>query len=105
VSKCGVILCECNGAVERRISLQELSHFIHNAAPDLEIVLGNNLCEPRELKLLLDKTQVHPSVIGACNAIQSKTHIWQDIDDTKFNPCFTKIVDILSETNSSFSDI
>jgi ferredoxin len=105
VSKCGVILCECNGAVERRISLQELNHFIHNAAPDLEIVLGNNLCEPRELKLLLDKTQVHPSVIGACHAIQSKTHIWQDIDDTKFNPFFTKIVNVLSEINSDFSDV
>jgi ferredoxin len=103
VSKCGVILCECNGAVERRISLQELSYFIHNVAPDLDIVLGNNLCEPRELNLLLDKAQVHPTVIGACNAIQSKTHIWQDIDDTKLNPCFTKIVNLLGEIDSRFS--
>ena len=105
MSKCGVILCECNGAVERRISLQELSHFLCNVAPDLEIVLGNNLCKPRELNLLLDRTKVHPSVIGACNAIQSKTRVWQDIDDTKINPCFTKVVDILSEINSSFSSI
>jgi len=105
VSKCGVILCECNGAVERRISLQELTHFIHNVAPDLDIVLGNNLCEPRELKLLLDKAQIHPSVIGACNAIQSKIQVWQDVDDTKLNPFFTKIVNVLSEINSDFSDV
>jgi ferredoxin len=105
VSKCGVILCECNGAVERRISLQELNHFIHNVAPDLDIVLGNNLCEPRELKLLLDKAQIHPSVIGACNAIQSKTHAWQDIDANKINPFFTKVVDILSEIDSGFSSL
>ena len=105
MSKCGVILCECNGAVERKLSLQELSYFIHNVAPDLEIVHGNNLCEPRELKLLLDKTQVHPSVIGACNAIQSKTHAWQDIDANKINPYFTKVVDILSEIDSGFSSL
>jgi ferredoxin len=105
VSKCGVILCECNGAVERRISLQELSYFIHNVAPDLDIVLGNNLCEPRELKLLLDKAQVHPSVICACNAIQSKIQVWQNIDDTNINPCFTKVVNMLSEIDSNFSSI
>ena len=105
MSKCGVILCECNGAVERRISLQELSHFIHNVAPDLEIVLGNNLCKPRELNLLLDRTKIHPSVIGACNEIQSKAHFWQDIDAAKINPCFTKVVNILSEIDSNFSSI
>jgi len=105
VSKCGVILCECNGAVERRISLQELSHFIKNVAPDLEIVLGNNLCKPRKLNLLLDRTKIHPSVIGACNEIQRKTHFWQDIDATKINPCFTKVVNILSEIDSDFSSI
>ncbi|RPJ59764.1 MAG: hydrogenase iron-sulfur subunit, partial [Dehalococcoidia bacterium] len=105
MSKCGVILCECNGAVERRISLQDLSCFIHNVAPDLEIVRGNNLCKPRELSLLLDSKNVHPSVIGACNAIQSKIQVWQDIDTNKINPCFTKVVDILSEIDSGFSSL
>lgn len=104
MSKCGVILCECNGTVERRISLQELSHFIHNAAPDLEIVLGNNLCKRRELSLLLDKTKVHPTVIAACSDIQNKANLWQDIDAANSSLCFTKVVDVLSEISSDFSD-
>ena len=103
MSRCGVILCECNGAVERRISLQELSCFIRNVAPNLEVITGNNLCKRRELSLLLDRTKVHP-VIGACSEIQSKANIWQDIDAANSSLCFTKVVDILSEISSDFSD-
>ena len=105
MSKCGVILCECNGTLERRISLQELSRFIHNVAPDLDIIVGNNLCKPHELNLLLEKSEVYPSVIGACNEIHSHAHFWQDIDTNKPNPFFTKIVNVLSEIKSDFSDV
>ena len=105
MSRCGVILCECNGAVERRISLQELSCFIRQITPDLDIVVGNNLCKPRELSLLLETSEVYPSVIAACNRIRSQANFWQDNDDTKTNPCFTKHVDILSEIDSCFSNV
>jgi ferredoxin len=104
VSKCGVILCECNGALERRISLQELSHFIHDIAPDLDIIVGNNLCKPRELDILIEKSKVYPSIIGSCSKIHSQTHFWQDTDDTKINTCFTKYVNILNEIDSPFSN-
>ena len=105
MSRCGVILCECNGAVERRISLQDLNYFLHQVAPDLDIVLSNNLCKPRELRLLLEKSEVYPSVIGACDKISGQVHFWQDIDADKVNPCFTKLTNILSEIDSEFSDI
>ena len=105
MSKCGVILCECNGSLERRISLQELSRFIHSTAPDINIVLGNNLCNGGELKSLINKSDVHPSVIGACSKIQSRANLLQDLSgDDVNNPCFTKIVDVLSEINSSYTD-
>lgn len=105
MSNCGVILCECNGSLERRISLQELSRFIHKVAPDIEIFLGNNLCDSGELKSLINKNDGHPSVIGACSKIQSKANLLQDLSgDDSNNPCFTKVVDVLSEINSSFTD-
>ena len=104
MSKCGVILCECNGALERRISLQELNRFIHNVT-GLNIVIGNNLCEPHELSLLLEKSEVYPSIIGACDRIHSHAHFWQAVETNKFNPFFTEIVNILGEIESNFSDI
>lgn len=105
MSRCGVILCECNGALERRISLQELSRFIRDFNPDIDIVTGNDLCKTDELQSLIAGSNVHPSVIGACSKIQNKAALWQDIDAANgSNPFFTKIVDILSEISSDFSD-
>ena len=107
MSKAGVILCECNGAVERRISLRELTRFLNDAAPSLNIILGNNLCKKNELKSLLDKSDTIPSVICACNAIDNNLNFWQEIKSATINPYFTKVVDVLTEidSDSSSSDV
>lgn len=104
MSGCGVILCECNGALERRISLQELSHFIHDTDPNLEVITGNNLCKRHELRLLMDSTNIRPAVIGACDKIRNKANFWQDVDVDDSSLCFTKVLNILSEISSDFSD-
>jgi ferredoxin len=104
VSGCGVILCECNGALERRISLQELSDFIHSYAPDMEIVTGDNLCKHQELNHLLDRTKLHPTIIAACDAIHNKSQLWNDVDTAKNGICFTKVIDLLGELSSDLSD-
>jgi ferredoxin len=107
VSKAGVVLCECNGAVERQISLQEIAHFLSDAAPSFKVILGNNLCKKNELKSLLAKSDTIPSVICACDAIDNNLNFWQEIKSATINPYFTKVVDVLTEiaSDSSSSDV
>ena len=107
MSKAGVVLCECNGTVERRVSLQEIAHFLNNVAPNFNVLLGNNLCKKKELKSLLDKSDTIPSVICACNAVANNPNFWQEIKSATINPYFTKVVDVLTEidSDSSSSDV
>ena len=107
MSKAGVVLCECNGTVERRISLREVTHFLNDASPSFNVILGNNLCKKSELKRLLDKSDTIPSVICACDAIDNNLNFWQEIKSATINPYFTKVIDVLTEidSDSSSSDV
>ncbi len=103
MSKAGVVLCECNGAVEKQISLQELTHFLNNAAPSFDVITGNNLCKKKELKSLLEKSGILPSVICACSKVDNNPNFCQDFGAATINPYFTRVIDILSEIDSNYS--
>jgi ferredoxin len=63
-------------------------------APDIQAIVGDNLCQPHALHRLISEGRLQPLVIGACSKLGSNSYLWKrtaDLDSTR-------IVDLVEET-------
>lgn len=102
-SKSGVVLCQCHGDVADRVPLGEISRFLHRMAPDVEVIVSDDLCQPHALRRLVEREGVRPLVVGACSKLRPKQYAWGEAKNGLLNPHLIKKFDLLEETRMGFS--
>ena len=97
-------MCRCHGVVADRVPLDEISQFLHRMAPDIKVIVSDDLCQPHALRGLVEKEGIRPLVIGACSKLRPKLYAWEEANNGLLNPHFIKNFDLLEETGIRFSN-
>jgi len=97
-------LCRCHGAVADRVPLDEISQFLHRMAPDIKVIVSDDLCQPHALRRLVEKEGLLPLVVGACSKLRPKQYAWGEAQNVVLNPHLIKKFDLLEETRIGFSN-
>ena len=69
-------------------------------APDIQVIVSDNLCQPHALHRLIGEGGLQPLVIGACSKLRPKSYLWK----SKVDLDSTRIVDLLEETATPFNN-
>ena len=101
--KSGVVLCRCRGAVADKVPLDEVSRFLQRMAPDIEVIVSDDLCQPHALRRLVEREGIRLLVVGACSKLSPKQYAWSEAKNGCLNPHLTKHCDLLEETRMGFS--
>ena len=99
-----VVLCACRGRIADRLPFDEISRFLERMAPDMQVIVGDDLCQHHGLRRLVDERGSQPLVIGACSQLRPRLYFWEEASGLPLNPYATRIVDLLEETAAPYDE-
>lgn len=103
--KNGVIICQCHGRITESLRIDEIRRFLEQRRPDTEVVLADDLCQPKAFQRFAEGQRLRPWVVGACSQLEHKRHFWQEAEALECDTYSIRIVDLLKETDAPFSTI
>jgi len=99
-----VILCACHGRIADRLPLLEIGRFLKAMAPDIEVLVEDDLCQRDMLHRLVGEGESQPLVVGACSRLRPRPYFWQGAGGLPVNPYATRIVDLLEEAAAPYDE-
>lgn len=104
VSERRMILCRCHGRVSEALPLSELCDSLKQMQPGLRVFIADDLCRPEVLDRLLSEDELQVSVVGACRKAIRSLGFGDQAEDIASKLTPTRVVDLLSEIDSSRTD-
>lgn len=99
----GIILCRCRGRVTDKVDMDHIVQFVGKVAPDLRLVIGDDLCQPQVLKRVAAEAGLRPVVIGACSEIRPRLRIWEDEGGSAISPFASRVLPLMEESDAGYS--
>ncbi|MCK4721816.1 MAG: hypothetical protein KAT75_00860, partial [Dehalococcoidia bacterium] len=73
-------------------------------APDIPVIIGDDLCQPHGIHRLAEEDGLGPLVIGACSKLRPRPYFWEEANKVPVDTYSTRIVDLLQEIAMSHDD-
>jgi ferredoxin len=99
----GIILCRCHGRVTDKVDMDDIVHFIGEMAPDVRVVIGDDLCQPQVLKRVAAEAGLRSVVIGACSDLRPRLRVWEDEAKCPVNPFAARVLPLMEESAAGFT--
>lgn len=99
-----VVLCACHGRIADRLPLLEIGRFLKAMAPDIEVVVEDDLCQRDMLRHLVEEGGSRLLVVAACSRLRPSLYFWQGGGGLPLNPYATRIVDLLEEVAAPYDE-
>ena len=90
--------------VADRVSFDEIRRFLHSMAPEVKVIVSDDLCQPYALRHLIERDRKRPVVVGACSQLRPKPYVWKDESTESRNLQCTAYFDLLEETGAHYSN-
>lgn len=87
-----------------RLPLDDIRRFLLAMAPDIPVIIGDDLCQPHGIHRLAEEDGLGPLVIGACSKLRPRPYFWQEANKLPVDTYSTRIVDLLQEIAMSHDD-
>lgn len=95
-----IALCSCRGRIAEMLSLDDIAQFLRLVAPDVPVVICDDLCERNAIYHLSKELGAQALVVGACSQLSPKLYLWEEAASKLFHSI--RIVDILKEASMPY---
>ena len=82
----------------------EIGRFLKAMAPDIEVVVEDDLCQRDMLRHLVEAVGSRLLVVAACSRLRPSLYFWQGVGGLPLNPYATRIVDLLEEVAAPYDE-
>ncbi len=96
-----IVICSCHGRIAERLPLDDITQFLAIVAPDVPVIIGDDLCKRNALNSYTKELKSREMVIGACSQVVPKRYLWEKGLDEP--PRLERIVSILDELSMPYS--
>jgi len=104
MAKSGVILCECHGMISNRLSFSGVSQFLGQREPEVGVLVCDDICRSKNVEAIARDRGWSSVVIGACSRAIKPVRFWEEVGDDGYDPYAIRVVDLLKEIETSYSE-